>query len=167
VHATVDGEHVVSEYVDLLREAYRGEVFGESFFGALAESPHHEPYRSRLRALQEVEAQTAARLRPLVELAGGDLGEHEAAIAEGVDLAGGLRETPWPELLRSLRDALPAFLERFERLHSLAPDDPVLTDLVAHEQAIDRFAALELEGHAEDAIAVLRGHLDDAHRARL
>ena len=157
----------MSEYVDLLRDAYRGEVFGQSFFGAMADSPHHEAYRPQLRALQEVEAQTAARLRPLVELAGGDRGAHAAAIAEGVELAGGLAATPWPEFLRGLRDSLPAFLERFERLQLLAPEDPVLADLVAHEQAIDRFAALELDGHADDAIAVLRGHLDDAHRARL
>jgi len=54
-------------------------------------------------------------------------------------------------------------------LQSIAadPTDPVLADLVAHEQAIDRFAELELEGHTEDALAVLHGHLDAAHRDRL
>jgi len=57
-------------------------------------------------------------------------------------------------------------LEQFERLHSLAPDDPVLADLSRTEQAIDRFAALELEGHFDERSPCCAS-LDDAHRARL
>ncbi len=58
------------------------------------------------------------------------------------------------------REALPPFLASFERLQAIgAPDDPVLTDLVAHERAIDRFAELTLEGQGNEALAVLDAHL--------
>jgi len=35
----------------------------------------------------------------------------------------------------------------------------VLSDLVAHERAIDRFAELELQGRGAEALAVLDDHL--------
>jgi len=60
----------VSEYDDLLCEAYRGEVFGESFFRSLAHAELGNMQHEKLRLLQDVEAQTASRLRPLIDAAG-------------------------------------------------------------------------------------------------
>lgn len=156
----------MSEYEDLLLDAYRGEVLGEALFGAMAETAADDAQREKLRALQHVEGQTASRLRVLVE-ASGIRTDDASAATDGVGLAAGVRDQPWLAFLANLRSALPAFLENFERLQTIGePNDPILAELVAHERAIDRFAELEGEGRGADALAVLDAHLDAAHRAR-
>jgi hypothetical protein len=157
----------LSEYEDLLVEAYRGECLGAALFGAMADVESHADRRTRLRALAQVEAQTAARLRALVESSAVAGCDDHAAGADGVRMAEGLRAQPWLTFLGDLRLALPQFLEKFERLAAIGePGDPILADLVAHERAIDTFAALEGEGRSADALAVLRAHLDAPEPAR-
>ena len=113
-----------------------------------------------------MEAQTAGRLRTLAETSGIDAGADEAPRTDGIGLAESARDQPWYDFLRSLRSALPSYLENFERLQALgAPGDPILAELVAHERAIDRFAELEGEGRSAEAIAVLRGHLNTSRAA--
>jgi hypothetical protein len=149
----------MSEYDDLLLDAYRGEVLGAALFGAMADAANEDRRREQLRALQRVEARTAARLRELVDAAGLEPGD-DAAAADGVRMAGGTGGQEWTAFLAGLRDALPPFLASFERLRDIgAPADPVLADLVAHERAIDRFAELEIEGRHADALDVLEAHL--------
>ena len=156
----------MSEFDDLLCDAYRGEVLGEAFFRALADAQDDDTRRETLRVLQTVEARTAARLRPLVDAAGIDPGDAPSA-TDGARMAEAVAGQPWDGLLRSLRGALPEFLVKFERLQSLAsdPDDPIMAELVAHERAIDRFAQLELDGRSDDALGVLREHLESFRRA--
>jgi hypothetical protein len=149
----------MSEYDDLLLDAYRGEVLGASLFGAMADGAPDDRQREGLQSLQQVEARTAARLRTLVDAAGLDAGADTAA-ADGARMAEGARGQNWSAFLTSLRTALPPFLANFERLQEIgAPDDPILADLVAHERAIDRFAELELEDRHADALGVLDAHL--------
>jgi hypothetical protein len=157
----------MSEYQDLLLDAYRGELLGDALFGAMADTEADDAKREKLRALQQVEARTASRLRALVEACGIDAGDEQAPHTDGLRLAEGLGDQPWLAFLEGLRSALPTYLANFERLQSIGePDDPILTELVAHERAIDRFAELEGEGRSADALAVLRAHLDASHLAR-
>jgi hypothetical protein len=149
----------MSEYDDLLLDAYKGEVFGDAFFGALAEDQPDPDRREKLRTLQTVEARTATTLRRLVA----DAGLHTdpaASRQEGVRLAAGIDPENWDELLRGLREALPQFLEKFVRLRDIArmPTDPALDALVNHERAIDRFAELELAGDKK-SLKPLQDHL--------
>ncbi len=156
----------MSEYEELLLEAYRGELLGKALFGAMADTETDDTQREKVRALEQVEARTAARLRTLVEASGIDDGDEHGAQADGVQLAEAVRSQPWLTFLRDLRSALPAYLANFERLQSIGvPDDPILAELVAHERAIDRFAELEEDGRSADALAVLRAHLDASARA--
>ena len=64
--------------------------------------------------------------------------------------------------MKGLHDALPRYLASFVRLRSLASDtgDPALVALVAHEQAINAFAELELAGEPGCSLAVLQWHLE-------
>jgi hypothetical protein len=152
----------MSEYDDLLLDAYRGEVLGAALFGAMADAATDDRQREQLQALQRVEARTATRLRDLVDAAGLDAGTDRPA-ADGLQMAEATRDGDWATFLATLRSALPPFLANFERLREIGvPDDPVLEDLVAHERAIDRFAELELEGRHPDALAVLDAHLANA-----
>ena len=155
----------MSEYEELLLEAYRGELLGKALFGAMADTETDDTQREKVRALEQVEARTAARLRTLVEASGID-DDDQGSQADGVQLAEAVRSQPWLTFLRDLRRALPAYLANFERLQSIGvPDDPILAELVAHERAIDRFAELEEDGRSADALAVLRAHLDASVRA--
>ena len=152
----------MSEYDDLLLDAFRGEVLGAALFGAMADAATDDRQREQLQALQRVEARTATRLRDLVDAAGLDAGTDGPA-ADGVQMAEATRDGDWATFLTTLRSALPPFLANFERLREIGvPDDPVLEDLVAHERAIDRFADLELQGRHVDALAALDAHLANA-----
>ena len=68
----------------------------------------------------------------------------------------------WDGFVKGLHDALPPFLADFVRLRTLAPDpgDPALVELIAHEQAINAFAELELAGKSDRSLAVLQWHLE-------
>ncbi len=149
----------MSEYDNLLLEAYKGELFGDAFFGALAEMQPDPERREKLKTLQTVEARTATSLRRLV----GNAGLHaDPAVSrrEGEKVAAGLDPEDWHELMRNLRDALPHYLEKFVRLREIArtPTDPALNALVNHEHAIERFAELELAGD-EKSLKPLQDHL--------
>src|SRR5207237_9916319 len=104
---------------DLLLEAYKGELFGDACFGALADAQPDPDRREKLRTLQTVEARTATTLRRLVT----DAGLHtDPAVSrrEGTQLAARIDPENWDELLRALRDALPHFFEKFIRLRAIA-----------------------------------------------
>ena len=150
----------LTEYQRLLRDAYRGELFGDGFFGALAEKQPDRERREKLEVLQTVEARTAQSLK---RLAGnvGVLGGERAARQSGVDLAVGVAPEDWHTFVAQLRDALPPFLANFERLREIAatPIDPALTALVNHERAIARFADLEVDGAGDKSLKVLQDHL--------
>src|SRR5688572_24634143 len=100
----------MSQYNDLLRDAYRGQIFGASFFGALAEKQPHEERREKLRTLETVEARTAQSLRRLVAEAG--IGEIDEAAArrEGTDLAAAIDPENWNGFVSGLKAALPPYL---------------------------------------------------------
>ena len=152
----------MSEYDDLLLDAYRGEVLGAALFGAMADASTDERQRDQLQALQRVEARTASRLRDLVDAAGLDARTDEP-MRDAAQMAEAMRGGDWSAFLTTLRAALPPFLANFERLRAIGgADEPVLEDLVAHERAIDRFAELELEGRHTDALDVLESHLASA-----
>jgi hypothetical protein len=149
-----------SEYETLLRDAYLGEVFGDELFGALADMQPDEKRREKLKTLQTVEARTATSLRRLVgSQVGGD--EEQDARVKGRELAARIDPAEWHQFIRGLLDALPAFLEKFERLRDIArqPVDPALTALVNHEKAIERFAQMELDDDGKQSLKPLLDHL--------
>ena len=150
------------EYRTLLLDAYKGELFGEALFAAFAERENDPERIEKFRVLERIEGTTASQLRPLVDAAGiGVRAEDEAASrAQGVEL--GSTGIDWDGFVKGLHDALPSFLADFVRLRTLAPEpsDPALVALIAHEQAINAFAELELAGKADCSLAVLHWHLE-------
>jgi hypothetical protein len=149
-----------TEYQALLREAYRGEFFGDGFFGELAAKQPDPARREKLETLQTIEARTAQSLRRLASAAGVTGGEDQER-ANGKALAEGIEPEDWDNFTKGLVDVLPAFLAKFERLRDLAgtPVDPALKALVNHEQAIQRFAELEQAGQEKKSLKPLVDHL--------
>jgi hypothetical protein len=149
------------EYPTLLLDAYNGEVLGEALFRAFAARESGDR-AVKLRVLERIEGTTATQLRPLVDAAGVDVdAEDEATVrAQGREIGSAAIE--WDAFVRGLHDALPSYLANFVRLRTMATDanDPALVALVAHEQAINAFAELELAGNSDCSLAVLQWHLD-------
>ncbi len=148
------------EYQSLLREAYLGEFFGEGFFDDLAQRQPDPERREKLETLRTVEARTAQSLRRLAAAARVTGGEEQSR-ADGARLAAGLDPADWSAFVDGLRQFLPEFLAKFERLRDLAgtPVDPALRALVNHEQAIARFADLETQGKDDRSLKPLLDHL--------
>jgi hypothetical protein len=151
-----------TEHDQLLLDAYRGEVFGQAFFGELAGRELDAERVEKLRALEQIEACTASVLREHAAAVNVDVGDDEESRRQGVELAVQAGAGGWDTLLRGLHDALPSFLASFVRLRELAPDphDPAMHALVAHEQTINAFAELELGGYTELSCVVLRRYLE-------
>ena len=152
------------EYRTLLTDAYRGELLGDALFGAAAAHESDPDRVEKLRVLQRIEADTAARLRPLAERAGIEVGGagDETARTQGREI--GEAGIAWDGFVKGLHDALPPFLAGFVRLRELADDpaDPALVALVTHEQAINAFAELELIGRGDRSRSVLDWYLEGA-----
>ena len=152
------------EYVTLLTDAYRGELLGEALFDSFAAHEADPERVDKLRVLQRIEADTAARLRPLAVAAGIEVdgAEDETARSQGREI--GDAGIAWDGFVKGLHDALPPFLAGFVRLRAIAddPGDPALVALVTHEQAINAFAELELAGHPDRSRAVLDWYLEPA-----
>jgi hypothetical protein len=152
------------EYRSLLTEAYRGEVLGEALFDAFAAGESDPGRIEKLRVLQRIEGDTAARLRPLATAAGIEVDgrEDETVRSQGREI--GRAGIAWDGFVKSLHDALPAFLAGFVRLRAIADDpaDPALVALITHEQAINAFTELELAGHPDRSMAVLEWYLEGA-----
>jgi hypothetical protein len=149
------------EYRTLLLDAYKGELLGEALFGAFAARESGDR-AVKLRVLERIEGTTATQLRPLVDAADIDVpAEDEATIrAQGHEI--GSAGIGWDAFVTGLHDALPSYLANFVRLRTMAVDanDPALVALVAHEQAINAFAELELAGRADCSLAVLEWHME-------
>jgi hypothetical protein len=152
----------MSDYNELLLEAYTGELFGNAIFTEMAGRDEWREHRPTLEALASIEQRTADGLRPLVDAAGIDVGDEDKPRREGREL--GAIGGSWDGFVKALFDALPPFLANFVRLRELAADPrhPALTALVAHEQTISAFAQLELAGHHDISTTLLTRYLESA-----
>jgi len=151
----------MSDYDELLLDAYKGELLGEALFNTMAEREDFADHTGTLRTLAAIEGRTAATLQPLVDAAGLECdGDESRALGVELGSAGG----DWPGFVRALHDALPPFLANFVRLRELAddPHDRALSALVAHELAINAFTELELGGHPDVSGVVLTRYLEGA-----
>jgi hypothetical protein len=158
---------MITEHDRLFGDAYRGEVFGEAFFGALAAREADSSRAEKLRALERIEARTAATLREHASAGGLDVGDDEESRRQGRELAAAAADGGWDTFVRGLHDSLPSFLANFVQLRELAPSPhaPALDELVLHEQVINAFAELELAGRDDLSAAVLHRYLEHSERA--
>lgn len=148
-------------YERRVNQAYQGEVNGESLFRELAARSKDKTERAKWQVLQQLEAETKARLRPLVDKLGGALEEDPERAQQGVRYAAKLAGTPWPDLMAEFRDELPRYVRWFEELEGMArPQDRlILHAATQHERAILAFAEAEL-ANASDSIACIRELLE-------
>ncbi len=99
----------------------------------------------------------ALALAPLLHRSSVDGGDDERSRRTGGDNAALIAEQSWEEFLTQFGPATDAALERYHRLRAIAPDpDPVLDELIAHEEALQAFSAAEIRGESETSLDPVR-----------
>ena len=149
----------MSAYLEGVRDAWEGELFGELLLHGLADKLDLSAERRAIfTALAEIEADMAARLEPLVPEADRAGAPERAAARAAASLAA------LPDMAAVLARSsvtLPAALARFEALLAEAPED--------HRTAIDLLVAHEvclIDTYATDDVAEQQA-LVSAMQARL
>jgi hypothetical protein len=149
--------------VYLLRRR-RGEVYGQTLFGRLADSSTDGVRRDKWRILEQLERQTKNRIEALLDRAGIPVGDATEAVREGEADARRLGAVDWQVLMRGFRRELEAFVVEFREAEKLDRSAGELGDLLryitAHEEALLRFAVRELEGGEHDSLDAVQRLLD-------
>lgn len=148
---------VTEKYLETLLSYYEDEIMGEAYFYGLASNFDEW---GKLALLAMVERRTAESILPLLEkydlkprskselkaLAKADLERHESFT--------------WTELMSYIVKRYPGYLDDFEALEKIAPEEDLttLTILTDHEVAAIKFAEKELIGKA-DSLTPLHEYL--------
>lgn len=154
--ATEPKEDVLDEVTQLWVKSYQGEVLGEIYFARMAELAAEPGRRARLEMLTKLERRTKEYLVPYLERHGISTDPDQTV----VDAVRAMDQFDWEPMLKGLLPVTDEYLGYYRRLGELVgPEDSAAADvLVAHEQALNLFARMELDGdeaHSLDAIEAL------------
>ena len=134
--------------------ALRSEVLGTASFRTAYRVSINRDKKSKARALWQLEAQTLERIEQIYGQKGFERPRHHGLQVGGV-LAGLLFPIlPWRSIMATTLKETGHYLEVFKRLAETAlPEERALFDyVVAHEEAIARFAELELAGDSKESL---------------
>jgi dimethylamine/trimethylamine dehydrogenase len=146
------------DYLDTLLRYYEEEISGEAYFFALAD---HFEERDKIILLGKVERRAAEAVVPLLQKYGLEPRDESIIHAEGNSHLWGHEKFTWPEFLTHIINRYPAYLDDFNGLESMAPDEDLyaLKTLTEHEVAAIDFAKKELAGDP-DSLSPLLQYLD-------
>jgi hypothetical protein len=141
-------------YLEGIREAHRGEVYGEFLFAALAERTRSAERREKWHTLARLEFETRGRLAPILSRLDAAAQPPSDLHSKAVRDAEFLAALRWHDLMDLLHAEVTPFISRFEALERLGPpeDRPILARVTAHEVALQSFARLELAGRGGESI---------------
>jgi hypothetical protein len=148
-------------YLKTLLLYYEEEIMGEAYFYGLAEHFDGAAEREKLAVLAKVERRAADVVRPLVDKHGLVPRDDAVLKALGEASVGRHRHFGWRELMTYITTRFPAYLDEFDALEKMAPEDDlaVLKRLTYHEVVTIDFAHKEIAGDP-DSLAPLRRYLD-------
>ncbi len=147
-------------YLETLLRYYEEEVMGVAYFHGLAGHIGGAAERGKLVLLAEVERRAAEAVRPLLDKHG--LVPRDEAVLETLGAADvdRHRRYSWMEFMAHIVARYPAYVDEFEALERLAPEDdlPALKLLRHHEVVAIDFANKEVAGDP-DSLASIREYL--------
>jgi dimethylamine/trimethylamine dehydrogenase len=148
-------------YLETLLDYYEEEVMGEAYFYGLADHIGGAAEREKLALLAAVERRAADVVRPLLEKHGLVPRDESVLKALGEADVERHRHYSWVELMAYMAGRYPAYLDEFEALERLAPEDDMaaLKLLTHHEVVAIDFADKEIAGDP-DSLASIREYLD-------
>ena len=147
-------------YLDGIRGAWLGELFGEVFFKALADQTEDASMRSAWQTLANLENVTGKRMATLLE-AHGVAAVTDENIEVSAEVLKQYTANSHHDAMMRMKDVVEKALFRFDQLLAVAPesDVPAVQFLVHHEQALLTFVDREIAGdhaHAlEDVVKLL------------
>ena len=129
-------------YLQGIAALYSGEVWGEAFASRWLEQCTDRHRKHVLSMLLQMESEAKVRLRPLLSRLGLSLIEEQSQRLAGAAAVDEFCKLAWPDAMRSLADLARPYRDQYQALLDLAPpaDAPMVGYMVAHEQAIVRFA---------------------------
>ncbi len=144
-------------YLNEIKAAYEGEIWGEAFFKTLATHDRVDEHRRRLLLLAQLEIETGNAMKELVDRLGLDAmpdpnyGANRAAPWSTLD---------WAPMMEKLASLLIPYIARYDALAAAAApeDSAALERLAAHEHALLVFArheAAQEPEHSLDAVMAL------------
>ena len=134
------------EFESDLYEIYKSEVMGEALFSVAAALSLNASRKRKWSSLAKLETQTKERY--LDHLGTAESYPYSSKVV-GYLLGIVFAALPWKTSVKLLGDGTQPFLEVFTRLldHSPDVDKAFYRYVVAHEEAIAKFAVLELQGN--------------------
>jgi hypothetical protein len=146
------------EFVRRLQRAIEGEVFGEELFTRLASQADDVHHRSALERLALLEHLMWSALVHLAEREKIAVPDGTGAVERANTAAASLADQSWESFVEAFEDGTGDALRGYDKLRaaSTAPDDDTLLLLVAHEEALQKFARSEMEG-GNDPLASVNG----------
>jgi dimethylamine/trimethylamine dehydrogenase len=147
-------------YLKTLLDYYEEEVMGEAYFNGLAVRYDDAGGGEKMRLLAQVEHRAAGFMEPLLEKYG--LRSRDEATLFELGAAQAKKEKrDWPEFLNHMVTRYPAYVDDFENLERLAPDEdvPALKFVTDHEVVAIEFAEKEIAGD-DKSTAPLRRYLE-------
>ena len=150
-----------SNYLQGIKSAWLGELFGQAFFMAMADHAKEPGMQQAWHKLGMLEEKTAARMAALLE-AHGDKAETNEIIEITDELIGQYTSVSHLESMSRLRVRLENAISRFDHLLAVAPESDIsdVQFLVDHEQALLSFVDRELGGDHDNALAEVEKLLD-------
>ncbi len=144
----------MQKYLVELLEWYRGEVGGEAFFGALAQSTSQPGLAEKWRKLAQLEQCVADRLRTTLEAREVQLPAAGIDRQRGLNSAQDYANLTWREALSRLRPELAGYVRAFQAAESTMPEDllPLAQWVTEHERALLEFVTRELEQEGRQSL---------------
>jgi hypothetical protein len=149
-------------YIASIKAAYEGELYGEAWFAAMAREAQAPDRQRKLAAMARLEAQTAARMTPLVKRLGITGIDESVQREKGIRLAQQHVGQSWPAFIAWFIDEIGRFVTLYDELaRNSAPEDAaILAELARHERALLEFARLEAQGKPDQSLEPVLALLD-------
>ena len=155
-------EVAVDSYEEGIFQAWVGELQGEMFFDAMAQSTvgvdlGRRGRREKWETLAELERVTGRRMAKLLEAKDIELAA-PAPSGQLLDALAAYTKMPYAEAVSAMRPILLPAIDRFEALLTQAPaaDRQAVQFLVDHERAILSFVELEEAGETDASLDAAR-----------
>jgi hypothetical protein len=150
-----------------LLDWYRGEVAGEAFFCALADSAAEEGRAVKWRKLAQLERHVADRLRVVLEASAIPMPSATTDRHRGLKSAQEYSGLTWPETLNRLRSELVGYVRDFEEAEARMPEEviPLARFVTDHERALLSFVLLELQADGRNSLDQVRSLLGETRNS--
>ena len=140
-------------YIDGIRSAWLGELFGEVFFKGMADRTEDESMRSTWQILANLENVTGKRMAAVLE-AHGEAAATDDSIEVSDEIFSQYTTAVHLDAMLRMKDVVEKAIIRFDQLLAVAPESDVdsVRFLVQHEQALLTFVEREINGDHVDAL---------------